>query len=270
MNARLFAAVFGTQARKLMSYRADFWLTAVVTFFVEFSVVYFLWTSIYRSSGVSTVAGMSLNAMLLYYVAALLLGKIVRGQERDLTISTEIYEGTLTRYLLYPSNYFGMKYAEHLGLMVPAIVEMLLFGVAAMFVVRPGSAGDISAATIAMTVVSVVAANFLQFALLFPIQAVGFWADNVWALLVMYRFVSQMLGGLFLPLNLFPEWSQPIVDLLPFKYLYYAPATTLLGQTGTSEWLKGLAITLAWSAIAALAGRLVWKRGTLQYTGVGI
>ncbi len=270
MTARLFLQVFSIQARKLMSYRADFWLNAVVLFFVEFGIAYFLWSAIFRASDATEIAGMTLQTMLLYYVSVLLLGKVVKGTERDITVSTEIYEGTLTRYLLYPSNYFGIKYAEHLGLMAPALVELVLFGLAAVLLIQPSGSVHVTPRTVAMAAVAVLLANLLQFALLFPIQAVGFWADNVWTLLVMYRFASQMLGGLFLPLNLFPDWSQPLLAALPFKYLFYFPATTLLGQVDDASWLRGIAVTAAWCVIAGLVGRWVWRRGTHQYTGVGI
>jgi ABC-2 type transport system permease protein len=102
------------------------------------------------------------------------------------------------------------------------------------------------------------------------LQGVAFWADNVWSLNVMFRFASQMLGGLLLPLSLFPAWSQPVLEVLPFTYLFYFPTTTLLGQVSTAEWATGLAISLGWCGALALVSRAVWRRGRLVYTGVGI
>ena len=67
----------------------------------------------------------ALEAMIVYYVAAILLGKLVKGNERDRSISEDIYEGSLTRYLLYPSSYIAFKYAEHLGSLLPAFVEQI-------------------------------------------------------------------------------------------------------------------------------------------------
>ena len=36
----------------------------------------------------------------------------------------EIYEGTLTRYLLFPTQYLPFKYAQHLGQMVPGLLQL--------------------------------------------------------------------------------------------------------------------------------------------------
>jgi ABC-2 type transport system permease protein len=253
-----------------MSYRTDFWTNAVATFFVEFAAAYFLWTAIFRETGREEVAGFSLEAMIVYYVAAILLGKVVKGDERDRTISEDIYEGSLTRYLLYPSSYFGFKYAEHVGSIVPSLVEMALFGAVALALLPTPPDVHVSAASVAMAAVSVAISNLLHFLLMFPLRAVAFWADNVWSLEVMYRFVSQLLGGLLLPLTLFPEWAERGLALLPFRYLYYFPAVTLLGQVPPAEWARGVAVSAAWCAAAALVGWIVWRRGTRQYTGVGI
>lgn len=270
MTARLFVQVLSLQARKLMSYRANFWLSAVVTFVVELALAWFLWSAIFRETGRSVIAGFTLSAMVYYYVAAILLGKLVKGPEREMDVSAEIYDGSLTRYLLYPTNYFGFKYAQQLGHAVPSVLELAVFGVAALVVLPSPEGLDVSAQSVAMAACSVAVSNLLHFLLVFPIEGVAFWADNVWALNVMYRFVSQMLGGLMLPLSLFPDWAQPVLDLLPFKYLYYFPAMTLLGNVSPAAWARGLAISLAWCAAVAIVGNLIWRRGTRQYTGVGI
>lgn len=270
MTGRLFGQVASLQARKLMSYRTNFWIGAVVTFFVEMAVAYFLWAAVFRETGESRIGGFSLQAMVIYYVAVILLGKLVRGEERDLSISTDIYEGSLTRYLLYPTSYFGFKYAEHLGSLVPSLVQLAIFGALSLAFLDVPPDIRITPASAAMAAVSVCVANLLHFLLLYPLQGVAFWADNVWSLNVMFRFASQMLGGLMLPLSLFPAWSQPVLEVLPFTYLFYFPTTTLLGQVSPAEWATGLAISLGWCGALALVSRAVWRRGRLVYTGVGI
>src|SRR5204862_7635086 len=117
---------------------------------------------------------------------------------------------------------------------------------------------------------AVVVANVLYFVLIFPLQEVAFWADNVWTLNVMFRFASQMLGGFLLPLSLFPEWSRPALAALPFKYLYNFPAMTLIGRVSLAEWAAGMSIAIAWCFVIGGTSYVVWRRGTRQYTGVGI
>jgi ABC-2 type transport system permease protein len=128
----------------------------------------------------------------------------------------------------------------------------------------------VTPASAAMALVSVLVANLLYFLIGFAIQGIAFWADNVWSLRVTQRLVAAILGGGLLPLTLFPGWARLLLDALPFPYLYWVPVTTLLGQASPLEWLQGLGVALAWCAGLALLAREVFRRGYLQYTGIGI
>ena len=270
MTPRLFLGATSVAGRRLMSYRADFWITAVATFFVELAIAYFLWRAIFDTRGDHTVAGFSFEGMVLYYVMVSLVGKLVRGNERDTTVSKDIYEGALNRYLVYPAPYFGFKYAEHLGMLAPAMTQALIFGGLAALVFDVSSVGALTPASVSMAVVSIGVANLLYFLIVFAVQLVAFWADNVWSLNVMLRFVSSMLGGLLLPLALFPDWAERALSYSPFPYLFYTPVMVLVGRVGAGEWATGLAIALLWPVLMALLAFAVWRRGVLRYSGVGI
>lgn len=270
MKPSLFFGVASVEARKLMSYRGDFWLSAVAAFVVEIAVAYYLWAAIFRESGREVIGGFTQTGITLYYVLAILFGKLIRGEDRQSTIAQNIYDGSLSRYLLFPANYFAFKYAEHLGTLVAALVQLVLFGGAAVLLLDLSAAGEVSAASVARTLVAIAAGNLLAFLLAFLLEAVAFWADNVWSLLVLLRFLGHLLGGQLLPLHLFPAWAQPLLDLLPFRFLYYFPTMTLLNRLDTATWASGMAVALAWCVVLGLAARVVWRRGCLQYTGVGI
>ncbi len=270
MRARLYTHVLGAEVRRALSYRADFWIQTVAGLVVRFGVAYFLWQAVFRESGRSTIGGYSFEAMLLYYVLVVLLGQFVRGTDHLADVSTDIYEGGLSRYLVYPSHYFGFKYAQHLGNAVTPLLQLALLAV--VYIVVFGLPGDVavSPGSVARTVVLVGVGNVLFYVMHLPIQSVAFWADNVWSLVVMLRFVAGLLGGAHLPLSLFPEWAIDVMRYLPFRYLYDFPVNTLLGRVSGPEWLVGLAVALGWILVLGGLSRLVWRRGTLSYTGVGI
>ena len=270
MRPSLFTRVLTLEALKLMSYRADFWLTSVVSFVVELFVIYVVWRAVFAETGRSEIGGFTMQSMIAYYVLVLLVGKLVRSGERDWTISTDIYEGPLTRYLLYPSPYFGYKYAEQLGKLAPALIQVAIFGAASFAILKIPVGDGVTPISIAMGIVSIAVANLLNFLFLFPIQLVAFWADNVWSLMVMLRFVVAMLGGSLLPLTLFSPQVQQILSYLPFKYLFYFPVATFTGHVSLEQWLVGTSIALGWCALMAAISRVVWRRGLLQYSGVGI
>ncbi|MFT4543210.1 MAG: ABC-2 type transport system permease protein [Planctomycetota bacterium] len=270
MTPRLFLHAFSTEARKWMSYRADFWLTAVFAFVAHFGVAYCLWRAIFDGAQHAEVAGYSFDHMLLYYVLAILFGKLVRGSDRMADVAQDIYEGSLSRYLVYPTSYFGFKYAQHLGQLVPAGVQLGVLAILYTFILPFPQEVTIGAVNIAMACGSILVANLLFYSMSVPLQAVAFWADNVWSLVVMMRFVTGLLGGAMLPLALFPEWAQEWLLWLPFRYLYDFPIAVLTGQVTLGRWLLGIALGLTWIALIGAVTRIVWRRGMLAYSGVGI
>ena len=268
MKRALIRDLLTTEIRRRMIYRADFWVSAISGLAVRLGVAYFIVQAIFAGSGRSGIGGYTERGMLLYYVAAILVGKLVQTTELEQNISQDIYESGLTRYLLYPVPYAAVKYVQQLGALGPALVQILLFGAWVPFVV--GIPGEVTLAAVLMALGAIAVANLLQFLITFPIQLVAFWADNVWSLMVMHRFASALLGGMLVPLALFPEAVQRVLAALPFRYLFAFPVETLLGRVGPAEWAAGMAIGILWCGVIAIAGRAVWRRGTLQYTGVGI
>ncbi|HWP83848.1 MAG TPA: ABC-2 family transporter protein, partial [Terriglobia bacterium] len=128
----------------------------------------------------------------------------------------------------------------------------------------------ITPASVLMGLAALALANLLHFLLVIPIQAVAFWADNVWSLMVAERIAISFLGGQLAPLSLFPAWAQNALAWLPFPYLYSFPVRAILGGVSLREWALGMLVGLAWCGMAAAVGQWVWRRGDRQYTGVGI
>jgi len=266
----LFWQVLSTEARTRMSYRADFWINAVVGFIVEFGLAWYLWGAMFRESGEERMGGYTFQGMVVYYLSVVLLGKMIRGREFEGAVSHDIYEGGLNRYLLYPAHYFPIKFAQRIGSLVPAFLQFALFlGVAVFFVDIPGELMP-TAGSVLRAAGCVVVGMTLYFIMDFCIHLVAFWADNVWSLDVAKWFIASILGGYMLPVTLFPDWAQAVIAWLPFRYFFDFPVRVLLGRIGPLEWAAGMALCLCWcTALLGVAG-LVWRRGTLQYSGVGI
>lgn len=270
MTARLFVQVVSLETRKLMSYRAAFWLQAGVAFLAQLGVAYYLWRAVFEVTGRTAIAGYTQAEMILYYVLAILLGKLVLGQERETSMAQDIYDGGLSRYLLYPANYLGFKYAEHLGSLGPALAQLTVFGLASLPLLDAPAAAGISATSVAQAAISVAIANGINFLIRYPIQGVAFWADNTWSLAVLMRMIISLLGGAMMPLALFPDGSRAALAWSPFPYLFDFPVNALLGRLPPGEWLRGAAIGVAWCLVLHAIGRRVWRRGFLEYTGVGM
>ncbi len=270
MRLILFWNIFTIEARKQMSYRVDFWLNTVVGLVAGIVIPYFLWLNIYAESGQTRIGQFTFEGMLLYYIAAVLIGRVIQGPDLVQNLANDIYQGELSRYLVYPAGYLRFKYAQHLGATLPGLVQVVIFGTLFAAFLTPARELAVTPLSALCCAISVAVGNLLYFLLAYPLQAVAFWADNVWSLTVLLRFTAALLGGLFVPLSLFPEWSVEPLSYLPFSYLYWFPVQTLIGEIGFGEWSRGLGIALVWCALILVAGRRIWKRGELHYSGVGI
>ncbi len=270
MTPRLLATVASMSARRLMSYRADFWLLTVFGFLAQIGIAYYLWGSIYQATGRGVIAGYTMQGMMLYYVLATLVGKIVQTTGGEGTFSTDIYDGSLSRYLVYPTNYFLFKFAGRAGETLPAVIQFAAFALVSWALIDVPDPVPITPARLLMFLASLAMAFTLVIAISCPIEAVAFWADNVWSLNVMVRFMIQLLGGSLLPLALFPGWARELLAWTPFPYIVSEPIRVLMGEAGALDWLRGVCIASTWLALCALATAIVWGRGYKGYTGVGM
>lgn len=270
MSPRLFLQVLSLEARTKMSYRVDFWLRTLFALVAELGAYVFLAFALFAEAGAGTVRGFDRGELVLYYVAIMLLGKLVAGADHANEVSQDIYGGGLTRYLLFPRAYVPFKYAQRLGAQVSTGIQAVLFGGVLLLWLDSGSSLRLTPGTLAMTALAVALGNLLYFLLRLSLEMVAFWQDNIWSLVVLLRNVSRLLGGAMIPLALFPERLQAVLWWLPFRLVFDVPARTLLGRIDAAEWWTSMALGLAWVLVTALVAHAVWRRGTLQYTGVGI
>lgn len=262
-------SVFTMELRKILSYRADFWVQFIGSLAAQFGVAWFLWKAIYTARTTDTVDLYSFKGMMLYYILAPLTMRIVRGGEMG-HISEEIYEGTLNRYLLYPVSFFRYKLAANLAhSLVYALQFAIVLSCVAAWIGMPVEFAP-SPASIARGIVTIMVASYLHFVMMSTVELTAFWADNVWSLNVILRFLTGLLGGAMIPLSLFPAWAMGVLYSLPFAYFVSFPVLTLLGLESGYAWTAGAAIMAIWAILLTLAYVAVWDRGKHRYTGVGI
>jgi ABC-type uncharacterized transport system permease subunit len=270
VRLRLLGRAVGVEARRTLAYPLDFWVDALVAFLVTLGVSWTLWNAVYDASGEPRIGGLDRHGMILYFVTVLLAARAVRGADLgDATVSSDIYQGGLTKHLLYPAPYPALKYAQHLGGATPILVQLLLFAGPSLVLVDTAEA-RVSPASLGMGVVSLVAANLLYWLMTFPLHCVAFWAENVWSLVIALRFVGNFLGGVMIPLAAFPAWSRRWSEVLPFRHFYGEPAETLLGRRDVGAWVENLGWVALWCVAFAVLGRLVFARGRRRYSGPGI
>lgn len=262
-------SVYTIAMRKLLTYRADFWVQFVMSPLVQIVISYALWKALFQASGKPELGGFTFDAMFFYAVMAPLVDSFV-SMNFMVVLSEDIYRGTLTRFLLYPANVFAYKYTEHLSTVTTGLLKTIpIFGVYLLFFDLPETIHITPAAVLATLGVWILGST-VYFLMVAAVDTVAFWADNVWSLLVFLRFLLQFLGGLYLPLSLVPEGPREWLMRLPFAHIFFQPLQILMGRLPVSAALESAAVLGLWGIGTVLILTLSWRRGMLRYTGAGI
>lgn len=261
--------VLALELKKALSYRVDFWINFVVGTAIDIGVSYFLWKAMFAAQNATTMSGFSFHGIVFYYLFASFTMRITRGSDRGY-ISQEIYDGGLTRYLLYPVSFLGYKFVTHFAQQALGTVQLLLaFGFLYGVLGLPADQ-NITLGSFAAGIATCLLAGGLHFLLTTSLELVAFWQDVIWNLMVMLRFIVMLLGGGMIPIAFFPEWGQKIVALTPFPALIAFPARTFLGQVSLDEWLHNIGTIAVWAVVFAGVVSVIWSRGIRRYSGVGI
>lgn len=257
---------FTLELRKMLAYRLDFWITFFGTVVVQFLVAYCLWSVVFSSQGLQEIQGYSFPALLLYYLLVPLLERIFCLHSWDI-ISTEIYDGSLSRYLVYPVSPFLYK----LSLRLAAVLIGTMQTVLVLWVYQAFQHEKLLSLPWVLLGLGVAwISSYLVFTFMFLIDLIAFWAENVWNVQVMLRLTMQIAGGALLPLTLFPQAVRDFLMLTPFPYIYSFPAEVFLGRISLDQLPRVLSIQCFWAVFLTFCCFVVFRRGLRSFTGVGI
>lgn len=255
------------ELKKRAAYVYDFWLKMLIPPIIQIVVAYYLWDAMYTQNGTSEIGGYTFPAMMLYYVVAALMYQMVQPEVG--IVLMDIYEGTLTKYLFYPLSFFQFKFIAHAAQMLLVGIQMaLVLAIYMIFFNAP--TGNFSPLSVLLGTVAVAVAGYLFFIFAAALEVIGFWVETVWGLVIMLQFVTNLLGGKLIPLSVFPEWAADIIYWSPFPYMVAFPTRAFLGEVGSTEFLMGIGIGLVWCGIFTGLAKLLWNRGSYQYSGTGM
>jgi len=260
--------VFVAETKRLVTYRAQFWFELISSSIIEIIVAIALWRAVFASSVTSTIRDYSIENMILYVTVAIFFGQAAKGTGVG-TFQREVYEGSLTKYLIFPLSVYSYKFGTFSPRSLFAVgqlaIALLVISLAGYWPVTT----HLSFIWIFLGLLSLFFACLLYFFLLIALESLSFWVDNVWTLSYALQIAIVFLSGKAIPLSFFPKWLESAAQLLPFPYIVYFPVRTFLGEVKPTEFLLNFSILITWVAIAFATSRIVMKKGLHHYSGVG-
>jgi ABC-2 type transport system permease protein len=163
-------------------------------------------------------------------------------------IEEEIRSGDIAYRLARPVSYAAAKFWEAAGETALRLLSLGVAGVALAWLCAGGPPADPRGLLLALPLGIVAAAVMLAFHATIGLAA--FWLQDCSPLYWMWQKASFVLGGLFLPLEIYPAWLQQIALWTPFSAVMYGPGRMAFGlDPGLALWtvLK----LVVWGAVAA-------------------
>jgi ABC-2 type transport system permease protein len=186
----------------------------------------------------------------------------------DRDIRDLIRSGTVAYELCRPLDLYTLWFARAIALrtaptilrLVPmfviAIVILPLVGLPEWRLQPPPSL-----AAGAMWLAAMLGALLLSCALTTLMTITLLWTVSDQGIANLLTSLTTVLGGLVIPLPLFPEWAQPVLRALPFAGTMDLPGRIFTGHipAGQAGWV--LVSQLGWSAALVVLGRWLLGRG---------
>jgi ABC-2 type transport system permease protein len=98
-------------------------------------------------------------------------------------------------------------------------------------------------------------------ATVYLIAVAGFWLVETRGPQMLYMLASGFLGGLYVPIALFPAWLRTVAAATPFPSIMMYPVDVLSGLGGAGSAAKLVLAQLAWLTAVAAIGQLLTRAG---------
>jgi ABC-2 type transport system permease protein len=261
-TVRSVLAAASAAVRERLRARADLFGTAAFLAVILF-IFHRLWTVVAGEGG--QAGGYTVSQLVTY----LLVTEIVTmspGQAHA-RIGEDVRSGAFTVALLRPLSYAQWEMARAAGEAAARAVALLGTGLLVLAAMGALPALDPRGVALGLGLL-VPAAILVELSARVGVGLLAFWVEDSTPFYWIWQKLSFVLGGLFLPLELYPGWLRSVAECLPFRALLHGPARTVVAFEPTQARGDVLALAL-WAGVfaTALAGVEALGRRRVQANG---
>jgi ABC-2 type transport system permease protein len=187
-----------------------------------------------------------------------LLGSVNLTGRTDLAL--RVKDGQVAVDFLRPVDLQAATIATEAGgslwALIPRGLPSVLLGAATVGMQLPTSPVSylLGAASLLLGIVISAATVYL-------IAVAGFWLVETRGLQILYMLGSGFLGGLYVPIALFPHWLRIVAAATPFPSIMMYPVDVLSGIGGAGRAAELVLAQLGWLAGVAAVGQLLTRAG---------
>ncbi len=253
---RVFLAFLRNEFYGVSAYKASFWMSAVYTFLMMYSVGY-VWRALYASGAGRMDVG--LPAMISYAVLGVALEAVMhphQGPQRY--IAEQVRKGTIEMDMLKPVDFEFQMLAKNMGAMLVRLSTLVLPSlVCAYFLFGLQLPSPVALIGFLVSLALGIGVSFLLNYMLGLISMVTLNIRNInWA----YNATLRFFSGQMVPLWIFPGALRAAGELLPFRCLYQVPMSIYISETAGWAMIVAMGVQAAWLAALFVCSRLLMRR----------
>jgi ABC-2 type transport system permease protein len=261
---RAYRAVMSARLREALQYRAAA-VAGMVTQVFWGLIRLMIFRAFYLSTSVVQPMSLAETVDYLWLVQALLL---LTPWRTDAEIQNMIRTGNVAYELVKPTDLYLLWFARILGgRAAPLLLRLpLIYGVAALFFglrlpASPAAAGAFALSVLAAFLLSSAISTLMTISLMWTLAGDG--------IARLTATVTTVLSGSIIPLPLFPDSFQAVLNVLPFRGLMDIPFRLYSGNIPLADFPRELAFQLAWAFGLMLLGRWLLGCGLRRLSSQG-
>jgi ABC-2 type transport system permease protein len=178
-----------------------------------------------------------------------------------------VKNGELSPYLLQPVHPVWHYATEHWGELMcrmPIILPIVAIGLA----IADAWSWPLLAHLPAF-ILGLALAWVINFTMHLTVGLIAFWSDNALGYDTVIYQLYIMLGGMVIPVELFPKAVQNALAWTPFPYVLDFPVRVMIGRISGIDVLTGFGIQLFWIAVLGFLFAWGWRRSLKRYSAAG-
>ena len=232
---------------------------------IDFLLTLLLYMVIFSSQPNEVIGGFNLRQSIGYaYISLFLLASM--NSNLASRIENDVVYGNLTLYLARPYNYLLGIFSEVLP---QSIINMIIGYLTYAFISIYLGFPICSLIFIPIIILSIFSAFLISNLLYIFTGLFSFWIGRSYYFRNIVSILITLFGGGFFPITWFGGNIVSILNLFPFLYVIYLPASISIGIIKLNEIFSILFLEFIWIVILILLVDFLWKFGLKYYDTPG-
>lgn len=248
-----------------LEYRFNFFIDAYLQPMITVGIELLLWTAIFASQEMQSLAGFSKQAYLAYAVWAPFLGRVAISWMYESMMVEDVASGNINVILTRPISFFEYYLSQLMGYkIVTTFLSILVPLFVSVYFDLP-----IRYDRLPLALLLVFYYLFLVHTMSFIISTFAFFLTRVRSLTLVKNLSLFLLAGELVPIDLMPPLLAKILTALPFASGVYIPIAYITERIDIQIVGQGFISVTVGLFVMSLIAHWMWKKGLREYTGTG-